>query len=71
MRPRLNAVITGEMNNAFNRKLRAFFTEFYFFLEYAERKLKRKYGKGSEQAKAFKKVTSEQFDGSFEVTPST
>ena len=67
----MNAVTTGEMNNAFNRKLRAFFTEFYFFLECAERKLKRKYGKGSEQAMALKNATSEQFDGSFEVTPST
>lgn len=35
----MNVVITGEINNAFNRKLRAFFTEFYFFLECAERKL--------------------------------
>jgi hypothetical protein len=49
----LNAVITGEMNNAFNRKLRAFFTEFYFFLEYAERKLKRKYGKGIGTSEGF------------------
>jgi hypothetical protein len=65
VRPRLNTVITGEMNNAINRRLRAFFTEFYFFLEYAERKLKRRYGKDSEQANDFKKATGEQFDGSF------
>ena len=65
VRPRLNTVITGEMNNAINRRLRAIFTEFYFFLEYAERKLKRRYGKDSEQANGFKKATGEQFDGSF------
>ena len=65
VRPRLNAVVTGKMNHAINRRLRTFFTEFYFFLEYAERKLKRQYGKDSEQAKNFKQATSEQFDRSF------
>jgi hypothetical protein len=65
VKPRTNSVVVGEMNHAINRRLRAFFTEFYFFLEYAERKLKRRYGKDSEQAKEFKKATSEQFDNSF------
>jgi hypothetical protein len=34
-------------------------------LDYAERKLKRQYGKQSRQAKEFKEATSQQFDGSF------
>ena len=65
VKPRINAIVVGQMNHAINRRLRTFFTEFYFFLEYAERKLKRRYGKDSEQARKFKQATSEQFDNSF------
>ncbi len=65
VRPRVNAVVTTEMNHAINRRLRTFFTEFRFFLDYAERKLKRQYGKASAQASEFKRATSIQFDNSF------
>jgi len=65
VKSRTNPVVSGEMNHAINRRLRTFFTEFYYFVEYAETKLKRQYGKDSEQAKEFKKATSEQFDNSF------
>ena len=62
---RWNNVIAGQINHAINRKLRGFFAEFRFFVDYAERKLKRQYGKQSRQAKEFKEATSQQFDGSF------
>lgn len=65
VKPRLNEVVTGDMNHAINRRLRGFFNEFYFFLEYAERKLKRRYGKNSGNARAFKRATSTEFDNSF------
>lgn len=65
MKPRINAVVVGKMNHAINRRLRTFFIEFYFFLEYAEIKLKRRYGKNSKQAREFKQALSEQFDNSF------
>lgn len=65
VRPRINAIVVGKMNHAINRRLRTFFTEFRFFLDYAEGKLKRQYGGDSEQFKEFKRVTSEQFDNSF------
>jgi hypothetical protein len=65
VKPQINSVVVGRMNHEINRRLRGFFTEFFFFLEYAERKLKRQYGKESQQAQDFKQATSEQFDSSF------
>ncbi len=62
---RWSNLIAAQINHAINRRLRGFFTEFRFFLDYAERKLKRQYGRQSRQAKEFKAATSEQFDGSF------
>jgi hypothetical protein len=51
---RWSNVIAGQINHEINRQLRGFFTEFRFFLDYAERKLQRQYGKKSRQAKEFK-----------------
>lgn len=65
VRPRMTSATASEMNHAINRKLRGFFTEFRFFLDYAERKLKRQYGKLSTEADQFKRATGEQFDSSF------
>jgi hypothetical protein len=65
VRPRVNVVVTTEMNHVINSRLRTFFTEFRFFLDYAERKLKRQYGKTSAQANELKRATNIQFDNSF------
>ena len=63
--PGWSNVLAGQMRHSINRKLRGFFTEFRFFLDNSEAKLKRKYGKQSSQAQEFKRATSERFDASF------
>lgn len=48
-----------------NRRLRGFFAEFRAFLDHTETKLKRRYGRESEQVAAFKAACSRRFDDSF------
>lgn len=62
----LNEVMRSQIVHNTNRRLRSFFAEFRAFLEYTETKLKRRYGAGSEQARAFKTTCSHKFDTSFD-----
>lgn len=62
---RLNEVLEDDLVHDLNRRLQGFFSEFRVFLDYTETKLKRRYGRDSEQLRTFKEACARQFDGSF------
>lgn len=61
----LDEALEDDLVHGLNRRLRGFFAEFRAFLDYTETKLKRRYGRDSEQLRIFKDACARQFDNSF------
>jgi len=61
----LDEILEDDLVHTLNRRLRAFFSELRVFLDNTQAKLKRRYGKDSEELRAFKDVCACQFDDSF------
>lgn len=61
----LDEILEDDLVHTLNRRLRTFFSELRVFLDNTQTKLKRRYGKDSEEWRAFKDACTRQFDGSF------
>lgn len=62
---RLDEILEDDLVHTLNRRLRGFFSELRVFLDNTQAKLKRRYGKESEELQVFKNACAHQFDGSF------